>query len=137
MADNIDTPADAPVTAITPPPNLASAERASAAGPEMENTISPAAALDLSLPVKRASDYATEPEDIAYERSIDEVERIGIALAEARLRREDETERPLTGPPPPLQRPKPPPNRRRLTMTDLNVSRSSAATSPMLSSAAI
>lgn len=99
MADNIDTPADALVTAITPPPSPAPAERASAAGPEMENTISPAAALDLSLPVKRASDYATEPEDIAYERSIDEAERIGIALAEARLRREDETERPLTAEP--------------------------------------
>lgn len=99
MADNIDAPADAPVTEITPPPNLAPAEGASAAGPEAENTISPSAELNLSLHVERARDYATEPEDIAYERSIDEAERIGIALAEARLRREDETERPLTAEP--------------------------------------
>lgn len=98
MADNIDTPADGatpmPTTPDQPVPETTIPTRASD-----ENSIAPAADLDLSPPVLRASDYAAEPEDIAYERSIDEAERIGIALAEARLRREDETERPLTAEP--------------------------------------
>jgi hypothetical protein len=107
MADTIDPRNDAPARPVEPSEAL-SAPAAVSGEPlaQLENAISPAPELDLSAPIERAADWATEPEDIAYERAIDEAERIGIAEAEARLRREDETERPLTAEPV-LQRGKP------------------------------
>jgi hypothetical protein len=100
MADTIDPRNDAPARPADPSESF-SAQVAAKSEPsaQLENAISPAPELDLSTPIERAADWTTEPEDIAYERAIDEAERIGIAEAEARLRREDETERPLTAEP--------------------------------------
>lgn len=100
MADTIDPRNDAPARPADPSESF-SAPVAVNGGPsaQLENAISPVPELDLSAPIERAADWATEPEDIAYERAIDEAERIGIAEAQARLRREDETERPLTAEP--------------------------------------
>jgi len=67
MADTIDPRNDAPARPADPTESF-SAQVAVNGEPsaQLENAISPVPELDLSAPIERASDWATEPEDIAH-----------------------------------------------------------------------